>query len=45
MYMKELHPLVLDNLVVATDDDAIFNEVKAFNGNVIMTKSPFNRNR
>ena len=28
---------VLDHLVVATDDQRIFNEVEAFNGNAIMT--------
>lgn len=28
---------VLEHLVVATDDQRIFNEVKAFNGNAIMT--------
>ena len=28
---------VLDHLVVATDDQRIFNEVKGFNGNAIMT--------
>ena len=28
---------VLDHLLVATDDQRIFNEVKGFNGNAIMT--------
>ena len=30
---------VLDNVCVATDDDRIFNAVKSFGGNVVMTSN------
>ena len=30
---------ILDEVIVATDDERIFNEVKSFNGNVVMTSA------
>jgi len=39
VYEKSLQAKSLADLVVATDDDRIYDTVKSFNGNVIMTSS------
>ena len=39
VYYQCLKSIYLDNLIVATDDERIYNEVKSFRGNVIMTST------